>query len=429
MRKLSNWIEAYMRYTTASEAPEKFHFWTAVSTIAGALRRRVWIDQGFFQWTPNFYIVFTAPPGIVSKSTTASIGMNLLREIPDIVFGPDAVTWQALTQSLAMSTQAPIDPETGLELPMSCITISSSEFGTFLNPQDREMVDVMVSLWDGQIGSWEKVTKSSGSDLIINPWINMIACTTPAWIAQNFPEYMIGGGFTSRTLFIYADQKRNLIAYPGQHVGPNFKSLREDLIHDLEAISMLIGEYKLSPEAIAWGEQWYAQHYQECLDTGLGEHKTAGYRARKQTHIHKLAIVLAAAKRDDLVIEQEDLQEAAALVTDLEKDMPKVFGLIGKSQQAKAAEEVVGLVTHYGVMDKHIIYRQLYHILSAKEIDEGIKTAMEAQLIHIKVVGKRILVLSDKAYQETFGPRPMLSPAADALRPEVAQRMDSSQDS
>lgn len=415
MRKLSNWIETYLQYTAASEAPEKFHFWTAVSTIAGALRRRVWIDQGFFQWTPNFYIVFTAPPGIVSKSTTASIGMKLLREIPDIIFGPDAVTWQALTQSLAAATQAPIDPATGEERPMSCITIASSEFGTFLNPQDREMVDVMVSLWDGQIGTWEKVTKASGSDLIVNPWINMIACTTPAWIAQNFPEYMIGGGFTSRTLFVYAEEKRNLVAYPGQHVGPNFHSLRQDLIHDLEEISMLIGEYKLTPEAIAWGEEWYRQHYQECLDTGMSEHKTAGYRARKQTHIHKLAIVLAAAQRSELIITPEDLQQAAALVTDLERDMPKVFGLIGKSAAAKSAEEVVGLVSHYGVIDRHVIYRQLYHILSSKEIDEGIKTAMEAKLIHMKVVGQRILFLSDKQYQQFFGKHPEQPSAESAL--------------
>jgi len=90
MRLSNNWIQSYLEYSSLSEAPENFHFWTAVSCIAGALRRRVWIDQGYFQWTPNFYIIFTAPPGIVSKSTTASIGMRLLREVPGIQFGPDA---------------------------------------------------------------------------------------------------------------------------------------------------------------------------------------------------------------------------------------------------------------------------------------------------------------------------------------------------
>ena len=74
-RKLKNWVDSYLVYSSASEAPDKFHFWTAVSTIAGALRRRVWIPQNYFDWTSNFYIILVAPPGIVSKSTTISIGM------------------------------------------------------------------------------------------------------------------------------------------------------------------------------------------------------------------------------------------------------------------------------------------------------------------------------------------------------------------
>jgi hypothetical protein len=50
------------------------------STLAGALRRRVWLDQAYFRWHPNFYIVLVAPPGIVSKSTTAGVGMSLAQK-------------------------------------------------------------------------------------------------------------------------------------------------------------------------------------------------------------------------------------------------------------------------------------------------------------------------------------------------------------
>jgi hypothetical protein len=78
------------------------------------------------------------------------------------------------------------------------------------------MVDLLVSLWDGKQGAFEKKTKGSGSDSVENPWINLIACTTPAWIAGNFPEYMIGGGFTSRCIFVYAEKKAKLVAYPSK---------------------------------------------------------------------------------------------------------------------------------------------------------------------------------------------------------------------
>lgn len=393
-RKLSNWIDTYLSYSSTSEAPKSFHFWTAVSTIAGALRRRVWIDMAYFQWTPNMYIVLVAPPGIVSKSTTISIGMRLLREIDDVVFGPDAVTWQALTESLAESSRSVLINE--LFHPMSCITIASSEFGTFLNPHDREMVDVMVSLWDGQIGVWEKRTKTQGSDSIVNPWINMIACTTPSWIAGNFPEYMIGGGFTSRCVLVYAEEKRHLVAYPGANVPTNFSDMRDALLHDLEIISQMAGEYKLTPEAYAWGEQWYQNHYEETKAGKFDQARFGGYMARKQTHIHKLAIVLAAAQRDELIITKEDLQQANEYVSQLEVHMPKVFSLIGRSQEARIGEDVYRVVKEHTAIDKPALFQVLRSTYGVEEIERGIRGCLEANLIAlIQKSGRQILVDED----------------------------------
>ena len=396
-RKFSNWLEKYIEYSSYSEAPENFHFWTGVSVIAGALRRRVWIDMGYFQWTPNFYIVFVAPPGIVSKSTTASIGMRLLKSLPDIKFGPDAVTWPALTQALAESTEEILLPDGLTYSPMSCITIVSSEFGTFLNPNDREMVDVLVSLWDGQLGTWEKVTKTQGSDLIVNPWINILAATTPSWIAGNFPDYMIGGGFTSRCVFVYGDTKRHLVAYPSQKLPTNFQKLAEDLVHDLEQIAMLVGEYQLDKEAIIWGEKWYEHHYATLQDSELDEATFGGYQARKQTHIHKLAIVLAASRRDELVITKRDLMDAEKHITALEKTMPKVFALIGRSTDARTTEIVHGFIQRFKVVDKTILYQELIRTLSADEIGKALQALLAADLVIMVQANGRVLI-KDKSY-------------------------------
>ena len=395
-RCLKNWIDTYLAYSSTSEAPESFHFWTAVSTIAGALRRRVWIDMAYFQWTPNMYIILVAPPGIVSKSTTISIGMKLLREIDDVVFGPDAVTWQALTESLADSSRDVLI--NGAFHPMSCITIASSEFGTFLNPHDREMVDVMVSLWDGQIGVWEKRTKTQGSDSIVNPWINMIACTTPAWIAGNFPEYMIGGGFTSRCVLVYAEEKRHLVAYPGASVPKDFGQMQADLVHDLEIISQLAGEVKLTPEALAWGEEWYEKHYELTKEGRFDQARFGGYMARKQTHMHKLAIVLSAAQRDDLTITPDDLALADKYVSALESYMPKVFSLIGRSAEAKISEDVYRIVKEHTAIDKPALFQLLRSTYGVDEIERGLRGCVEANLVSIIQRHGRT-ILADEEYR------------------------------
>ena len=387
-RKLADWIKSYMEYSSFSEAPDKFHFWTAISTIAGALRRRVWIDQAYFQWTPNFYIIFVAPPGIVSKSTTLSIGMRLLRQIPAIHFGPDAVTWQALTESLANSTEEvdltpgrsaeTLSMEVNLQ-PMSCITIASSEFGTFLNPKDREMVDMLVSLWDGQLGVWEKRTKTSGSDVIANPWINIAACTTPAWIAGNFPDYMIGGGFTSRCVFVYADEKRKLVPYPSAHVPKTFKKMEEDLVHDLEIISTLCGEVKLSEAAYKFGEEWYVAHY-GAHNAELSNSRFAGYLARKQTHIHKIAMVLSAADRESkpLVISRRHLEAASEIATSLEADMPRVFSQIGLIGITKHADEVLQLLRSFRKLGRRELARHTFNLMGPDELGKSLESLIGA---------------------------------------------------
>lgn len=378
-RILDNWLKTYMQYSSYSEAPDKMHFWVGVSTIAGALRRRVWIDQGYFQWTPNFYIILVAPPGIVNKSTTLSIGMNLLKSIEGPKFGPDAVTWPALTQALAEANEL-MDLGDGNFLGMSCVTIASSEFGTFLNPNDREMVDVLVSLWDGQLGVWEKRTKTQGSDRIENPWINIAACTTPGWIAGNFPEYLIGGGFTSRCIFVYAQHKRKLVAYPAAVLPPEFDKLKADLVRDLEQIALMRGPYTLSPDAVAFGTEWY-EHHHNNKPRNLDNDRFAGYIARKQTHIHKLAMVLSAAEKDEMVITRDNLEAASEIVTALEADMPEVFAMIGVQGSAKHAQEVAMLVRSYGKLSEKHLFSLCFKTMSYKEFQEAIVACQQSQIL------------------------------------------------
>jgi hypothetical protein len=334
------------------------HFWAGVSAIAGALRRRVWLDMAYFKWTPCFYIILVAPPGIVSKSTTAGISMNLLRQVPGIKFGPDVVTWQALVKSFAESHEQ--FAYNGDYHTMSAITIESSEFGNLFNPQDREMVDLFVTLWDSKEGTLQKITKMSGNDLIQNPWINVIACTTPSWIAGNFPDYLVGGGFTSRCLFVYAEEKEKYVPYPSLEVPANLRHVAQALTQDLERIAVeLCGPYVLDSSAIEWGKKWYESHYRN-RPASLDDERFGGYLARKQTHIHKLAMVMAAATRSELVISDEILATANQMVTDLELDMPRVFSKIGRTETSVQAERFVGFVKKRKIVSYAEAYRFIY---------------------------------------------------------------------
>lgn len=382
MRNFKDWLNAYIEYASFSEAPRRMHFWTGVSCIAGALRRRVWIDQAYFRWHANHYIIFVAPPGIVSKSTTAGIGMRLLRRVPGVNFGPDVVTWPALVTAFAQCCEA---FELNGDYHTQCaLTLESSELGNLLNPQDREMVDLLVTLWDSKQGGFQKVTRTQGNDIVENPWINMIACTTPSWIAGTFPEYMIGGGFTSRTLFVFADTKDKYVAYPALSVPKNLveteTALTQDLCHIAEN---LCGPYSLTPEAIKLGEAWYKNHY-STLSEHVADERFAGYRARKQTHVHKLAMVLAASQRDELIITEEDLITADRMLKDLEPDMAKVFEKIGLTEESRQTDRFIKYVQANGEIPYTKAYQYVHsHFVNVKDFENIVAGAIRAGYIEL----------------------------------------------
>jgi hypothetical protein len=365
--------------------------WTGVSTIAGALRRQVFIDMKYFQWLANFYIILVAPPGIISKSTTANIGMNLLREVEGIHFGPDVVTWQALVTAFAGASEEVVDPNTGEFLSMSSLTVASDELGNFLNPQDRDMVDLLVTLWDGKKGSLRKLTKGGGEEVVNNPWINFIGCTTPAWISGNFPEYLIGGGFTSRCVFVYADTKRQEVAYPDEATPGDFLDLQKTLIHDLEAISTLFGEVEISQPAREWGRSWYSHHWKNP-PPNLSQEQFGGYLARKQTHIHKLAMILCASAGNTLSITREQLSTATDIVSSLEPTLNRVFARIGQTVESRHSTQIVEIVHHLLRVNHNDLYQRVFRLMSADEFSVALKSAIQAGHVTVKNEGGQLIV-------------------------------------
>jgi hypothetical protein len=381
-RNFPNWLKAYMHYTRASEAPDQFHLWTGISTVAGALRRRVWINENTFQWTPNMYVILVGPAGVANKSTSLRQGQELLSCVPNIHFGPAATTWQKLTLSMQEASDELIlydENHQEIKHKMSCLTFYVSELGTFFRLDDEVFISVLIDLFDGQASNipWAYETKSSGSVEIKNPWINLLGCTTPAWIQSNFPEAMIGGGLTSRIIFVYGDRKRQLVAYPSRVVtSKEHTLLREQIIDDLQSISTMSGEMKLTEDAIKWGTSWYEALWNQ-RPVHMASDRYGGYISRKQTHLHKIAMILSASEGPSMIIDESHLLVADKLLTSVEPDMIKVYESVGVVDEAVKANELAAYVKAYKWISIDDLWKLCRNIMQARMFEFAVRQGVK----------------------------------------------------
>lgn len=344
------WISTYAAtFAGRTEAPAPFHWWTAVSMIAGALTRRVWIDEITFKYYPNFYIVFVAAPGMLTKSTAIGIGLNILRELDHVYMAPDNTNYPTFVRELALhATEMMETPAAEAEdttwINQCAVTAGISELGTFLKIEDEDMLNGLTDFWDCR-PVHTKETKFNGTDVVEHPYVNLIAGTTPDWVQKKL-KGVAGWGLSSRIIFIHATTKAARVARPSQHWGVGeYEKLTQSLVGDLRHIATLAGPMIFSAESNDIAHSWY-----DALSDHIEAHNSAddpdpwvGYfLARKQAHVHKLAMILSCSRRDNLVIEADDMREAIAAVDAVELEIPKIFRLKTEATPlAKAETEVL----------------------------------------------------------------------------------------
>jgi hypothetical protein len=331
-RHYSDWIQTYLDLERGrSEAPETFNFWSAIATIGAAITRHVCIEEIKYKVFPNWIIVLAAIPGRAKKSTTVDRCTDLLRYNHPELFGADETNWPDICRTLAENVSYISENETDLdtEYGTQCaITFVPSELGTFLNPDDGHAIDGITRLWDCPNRPFLKSTKHSGIDNIVNPFFNLIGCTTTKWLKDNFSKYE-GWGIASRIVFVHSDAPTRPIWSPSREIQPkNWETTRAKLSEDLEHIMKLQGTCNFTDEAAGLAKRWYDKTfvYLEEYDKKYDKDPwLADFLARKQIHAHKLAMTLSISRRDSLTITHDDYAEAIDKIEEIERETTRVF--------------------------------------------------------------------------------------------------------
>jgi hypothetical protein len=365
-RLLPDWITAYMAYTAESRSPDEYHLWTALSTIAGAIRRKAYFNMEYFLLYPNLYVVLVGPAGRCKKSTAMRIGRKMLVQVPGVFFSTDSVTRERLIQDLSQSFA---DGH-------SSMTAYSSEFASLLTSSGMDMVTFLTDIYDCPDPDWSHKTKTGGTNKIKAPYLNLEGATTPDWIARSLPLDTVGIGLTARIIFVYQDTPR--VRKPFPKLSPEQRELEKILVTDLTAISLITGQYLFDPGAEAWYEAWDLEDQARARD---GDPRLTGYFERKGMHLIKVAMLVAASQRDETILTVGDFQRALELLGHIEPAMARTFAAVGKNPLTLDIEQILAaILVQPGVEYGELLGRFRYSVRK-DEFDEVLTTLTYMKLV------------------------------------------------
>jgi len=378
-RNLSDWLDSFMEMTDNSEPPYLFRKWAGISTIASALQRKVRVELGLsLTFYPNLYVVLVGPSA-TGKGTAMKFASDIIEQVPTIRLSAQATSLQALIRRMKETNLTDVNVETGEQTYHSSLTIFSTEFTVFLGYHNQELIAALCEWYDCH-NRWTYETIARKKEEVVGVWVNLFAGTTPDAIQASLPIESIGGGLTSRIIFVVEEKRGKLVVVPTKT--EKEMRLQQQLVYDLEAINRLSGIMQYTEGFLKIYSDWcyYADGHRPFQDR-----KFDGYCGRRRKHLITLAMVCCASHSDEMIMTSEDIDRAIALLAEVEIKMGKVFKGMGRSGTADLLNDAVTFIANSAVPDIPLFQFARYFEgdMDKIEMDRVITTLEAMNLIKI----------------------------------------------
>jgi hypothetical protein len=344
----SKFISRYLEYVENTEPPSIFHVWSALSCISACMGRRVYYELGFLRVYPNMYVTLVGQPA-TRKNVAINIAKDLIRGNTAVQFAPDDTSGQRQGLIAAMTGKSSKFSEQeqslldaiGDDMDMlqnfninanvedrNALFVTATEFNVFIGQNNMQLLNFLIKMYDAE----EYIYRLKTEEIILNDGLlNILAGTTPTQIANAMPPEASGGGFMSRLILVFGDRKHKSL-----HKPPALnEKLQAELIETYTHCSYnMYGAMNESPEADAALAKLYEQ------DTEIQDVRFTHYKGRRHTHLIKISMAFAAARRSN-TIELEDVQDAERLLRTTELYMPDALGEYGMSPLSAARQKLL----------------------------------------------------------------------------------------
>lgn len=360
-RNFPSFLKAYVEFAEDGFCPPQFHLWTGLSIIAGALERKVRIDQHLDHDTlmhyPNIYVMLVSHPA-VGKTTAMTRGVDFLERLraeEDRGFKiiPNQATEPALVELMKVRQKFQFND---YEVFQSCGFFYAEEASSSaLQNTCGDFIATLTAFYDCPKVFRKGIKMDKDTTEIYNTCFNLLAGSTFNYLKTLVNEETALGGFASRCIYVLAKDRK--VRTPKWRTAradyQGNKRMSELLFEDLKAIHKLVGVFQPTPGLIERWEAWQPEFDKYIIR--LQSPRLEAIYARKPVNILKVCMLLSASERSDLVLTEDHWEQALALIEEASKDNPFVISsaIISNTESQSSINHLIlqTLKHHGGCMD------------------------------------------------------------------------------
>jgi hypothetical protein len=333
-----NYIRDYLTYSAGNEAPQVFHDWCAIVSIANALGRRVWVNQGLFRVHPHLYVMLVGNPAS-GKSFAMSLARRLVTEVGTIPIAPSIVTREAVTLEMG-SDKPPCKKEfqgpDGKLWTYSQLSFFSDELLNLLGRTPEPIMNFFLEAWSNDLINVG--TKGKGSDVIVNPCVNLLGCMTPDVTSSLIKQQLLSTGFMRRVIWVNSSERGTPVPRP-QYTEAQKMAYAACLQRGRELLKVR-GEFEWEPEAAEFFDKWYGENHKRMNSPNTSSVMVNMLRSRDQ-FVLKVAMAVTLAHSNELVLRVPALEVAIGMLEGVEEAAFRTFEHTGRNELAFLSTKIL----------------------------------------------------------------------------------------
>ena len=400
-----SYISSYLTMVSNTEPPLPFHQWACLSSISTLAGRRFWMNLGPIRYHTNLMVVLVGDPG-VKKSSAMDRAKDIVRAVKCCPMAAAQVTKQFIGKAMSHEKfpgkrYYKHGDET---IEYNQYAIYATEFTQFLGADPIGMLDFLTTIYTEKV--YDCDTKNQGSDLILGPYITMLACMTPEIVKGFLKMNILTGGFSRRTVFVYAN-RGNLIPKPS--LTPEQVRAQEYCVEWGKALQHRSGEFVMSEAADKWYVDWYMALHTKL--TEIAKPSTMGYYTTKHELLFKAAMLIALSEGTSLTLEVAHFELAERFFRPVEDKLERVFEGSGINPNASSAIQICRMLE---AMDRPLNKKHLEAMFfdQATSISE-----LRDTICHLVLVGRlseRAIVINGQLMGTVIGTAASIQAYTDA---------------